>query len=139
MINSFEGKYAFLSNFYDSPIVEDRITYPTNEHYFQAMKTMDSKQRQEIAACDTPGKAKKLGRKVFLRPDWEEVKLGVMETGLRMKFSDPDLANKLIATGNEELIEGNWWGDTYWGVCNDVGENHLGKLLMKIRSELVNP
>ena len=136
MINSFEKEYSFLSNFYDSPIVEDGITYPTNEHYFQAMKTLDLKKRKEIAACDTPGKAKQMGRKVFLRPDWEDVKIDVMETGLRKKFSNPDLAKKLVATGNEELVEGNWWNDTFWGVCEGVGENHLGKLLMKIRAEL---
>lgn len=136
MINSFEGKYAFLSNFYEHPISDGSLTFPTNEHYFQAMKTLDLTERAAIAQADTPGRAKRMGRSVKLRSDWEEVKLSIMEIALRQKFADPELAAKLKATGNEELVEGNWWNDTYWGVCNGVGENHLGKLLMKIRAEL---
>jgi predicted NAD-dependent protein-ADP-ribosyltransferase YbiA (DUF1768 family) len=77
-----------------------------------------------------------MGRSVKLRPDWESIKLDVMETAVRIKFTDPELAAKLIATGDEELIEGNWWNDTFWGVCNGVGENHLGKILMKVRADI---
>lgn len=138
MINSFDGEYRFLSNFHDSPIQEGIVTYPTVEHYFQAQKTLDMEQRLMIARAATPGEAKKMGRQVTLRADWEDVKLDVMEKGLRMKFAIPELRNKLLATGSEELVEGNWWGDTCWGVCKGVGENNLGKLLMKIRSELQN-
>ena len=61
-----------------------------------------------------------------------------MLTGLRYKFSNPDLKEKLLATGNEELVEGNWWGDQYWGICDGIGKNKLGKLLMKVRKELAN-
>ena len=136
MINSFDGKYAFLSNFYEHPISNGTLTFPTNEHYFQAMKTTDHATRVTIAHASTPGEAKRMGRKVDLRPDWEEIKLQVMETALRLKFADPELAAMLKATGDEELVEGNWWNDTFWGVCNGVGENNLGKLLMKIRAEL---
>lgn len=136
MIDSFDGKYAFLSNFYEHPISEGNLTFPTNEHYFQAMKTLDLTERIAIARAGTPGQSKRMGRSVKLRSDWEEIKLSVMETALRLKFADPELAKKLKATGDEELVEGNWWNDTYWGVCKGVGENHLGKLLMKIRSEL---
>ena len=83
----------------------------------------------------TPGEAKRMGRQVTLRKDWEDVKISVMEKGLRMKFAIPELRDKLLATGEEELVEGNWWGDTCWGVCKGVGANNLGKLLMKIREE----
>ena len=136
MINSFEGKYAFLSNFYEHPISEGSLTFPTNEHYFQAMKTLDLTERIAIARAGTPSQSKRMGRSVKLRSDWEDIKLSVMETALRLKFADPELAAMLKATGNEELVEGNWWNDTFWGVCNGVGENNLGKLLMKIRAEL---
>lgn len=136
MINYFDGEYAFLSNYYNSPITHDGITYPTNEHFFQAMKTLKVDERLAIAAAKTPGQAKRMGRSVTLRSDWETVKSYYMELGLRLKFQNPDLAAKLIATGDEELIEGNTWGDRIWGVCNGEGENRLGKLLMKIRDEL---
>jgi ribA/ribD-fused uncharacterized protein len=136
MINSFEGEYAFLSNFYEHPISNGVITFPTNEHYFQAMKTLEDDERLAIARAATPGQAKRIGRSVKLRPDWESIKLDVMETAVRIKFTDPELAAKLIATGDEELIEGNWWNDTFWGVCNGVGENHLGKILMKVRADI---
>ena len=136
MINSFEGEYAFLSNFYEHPISNGVITFPTNEHYFQAMKTLEDDERLAIARAATPGQAKRMGRSVKLRPDWESIKLDVMETAVRIKFTDPELAAKLIATGDEELVEGNWWNDTFWGVCNGVGENHLGKILMKVRADI---
>lgn len=137
MIGSFDGKYFFLSNFYPSSITdEDNITYSTVEHYFQAMKTLDKAQKFNIAIQSTPGKAKRLGRRCHLRPDWETVKDSVMEEALRKKFSSPDLRKALLDTGDEYLEEGNTWGDQYWGVCNSVGENRLGKLLMKIRDEL---
>lgn len=136
MINSFEGEYAFLSNFYEHPISNGVITFPTNEHYFQAMKTLEDDERLAIARATTPGQAKRMGRSVKLRPDWESIKLDVMETAVRIKFTDSELAAKLIATGDEELIEGNWWNDTFWGVCNGVGENHLGKILMKVRADI---
>ena len=136
MINSFDGKYYFLSNLYPHPIIEDEIVYPTNEHYFQAMKSLIPEERRKIAACRTPGDAKRLGRRIALRSDWEQIKLGIMENALRLKFKDPKLADMLKATGNKKLVEGNRWNDTYWGVCRGVGKNHLGRLLMKVRSDL---
>ena len=136
-IDCFDGEYAFLSNFYDSPIEKDGIVYPTNEHFFQAMKTLDNEERKRIAAAETPGKAKRMGRSVKLRPDWEQSKIQIMKEGLTLKFlCHKDLAEKLVATGDVWLIEGNWWGDTYWGVCNGVGHNMLGNLLMEIRGDL---
>ena len=94
--------------------------------------------RNEIAALLTPGATKKAGRKVPLPSDWELRKVGIMEGFLRQKFAHPDLREKLLATGDAVLIEGNTWNDTFWGVCNGVGQNQLGLLLMKIRSEIIN-
>lgn len=143
MICEFEGKYAFLSNFFPSSILYEGIVYPTNEHFFQAMKTLNQEERKKIAAADTPGKAKRLGRHVQLRADWEQIKVDVMRTGLMLKFTDAELAQKLIGTGDEELIEGNWWHDNTWGSCfcsdciNKPGRNLLGMLLMELRKELI--
>lgn len=136
MISNFSGKYSFLSNFYIVPISFEGIVYPSVEHAFQAAKSLDESERLRIMRLGSPGKAKKEGRYLKLRADWEEVKLGVMLTLLRKKFSFTDLKKMLINTENEELIEGNSWGDTYWGKYYGVGENKLGKLLMQVRSEL---
>ena len=138
MINRFEGKYFFLSNFSNSKFCYEGINYPTVEHYFQAQKTLDSKERERIAKLPTPGEAKYAGRRVELRKDWEEVKDSVMLIGLYHKFKDPVLREKLLATGNEHLEEGNYWHDTYWGVCDGVGKNRLGELLMTVRKEVQN-
>ena len=142
MIVEFDGDYAFLSNFYPSTIYHEGITYPTNEHFFQAMKTLDIDERKAIAAAETPGLAKRMGRNVKLRPDWEKIKVDVMRLGLILKFTDAELAEKLIATGDEELVEGNWWHDNTWGNCHCTecsrkgGRNLLGMLLMELRKEL---
>lgn len=85
----------------------------------------------------TPSEAKKAGREVTLRPDWESVKDGIMRDILLHKFQqNPDLKKKLLDTGEKYLEETNYWKDTYWGVCEGVGYNHLGKLLMSVRGEL---
>lgn len=138
MIDRFNGEYAFLSNYSASPFRINYVLFPTMEHYFQANKADNQNDYLHIAYAPTPGEAKRLGRKIQLRPDWEEIKDNVMLTGLRKKFADPELRNLLLATGDEELIEGNYWGDTYWGVCNGVGQNKLGKLLMQVREEIKN-
>jgi ribA/ribD-fused uncharacterized protein len=142
MIVEFDGENEFLSNFYPSPILHEGIVYPTNEHFFQAMKTLDLVERKAIANAETPGMAKRMGRTVKLRSDWEQVKVDVMRTGLMLKFSDAKLAQKLIDTGDEELVEGNWWHDNTWGNCHCPkcsrlgGRNLLGMLLMEVRKEL---
>lgn len=139
----FENEFEFLSNFSKSEIILDGIIYPTVEHFFQAMKTKDPIQRAEIAAAPTPGKAKRLGRHVQLRSDWEEVKVDVMCQGLHLKFQDPKLRTMLLATGDKELVEGNTWHDRTWGrciceKCGGQGENLLGQLLMELREEIRN-
>ena len=144
MINQFDDKYFFLSNFSKSKLVYDGISYPTVEHAFQAMKTMDIEERKEIASLPTPGAAKRAGRRVVLRGDWEDVKDGIMYKILKEKVKDPVLKQKLLDTDNEYLEEGTTWHDNYWGNCycakckHIQGKNVLGKTLMKIRDELKN-
>lgn len=136
MISEFRNKYRFLSNFYPCVVKIDGIEYPTIEHAFQAMKVHDDDIREVVARQKTPGDAKRMGNTLPLRHDWESTKLGIMERLLRIKFSKEPLKTWLLGTNSEELIEGNYYNDYFWGVCNGKGENHLGKLLMKIREEL---
>lgn len=137
MITNFDGEYAFLSNFYPSTIVDrEGNVYPTVEHYFQAMKTLDDKEREAIRTAETPGQAKRLGRKCTLRKEWDKIRDAVMLTALIEKFSNRELREKLLATGEEFLAEGNTWGDTYWGVCEGKGRNMLGHSLMLVRAEI---
>lgn len=137
-VDSFNGPYRFLSNFYPSPIViQKHISAPTVEHAYQAFKMTKLENAIEILAAPTPGMTKRLAKNLPIRPDWDEIKMEVMEHLLTLKFAqNPDLAQKLLNTGTMELIEGNTWGDRFWGVCNGYGENNLGKLLMKIRSDI---
>lgn len=134
MISKFRGAYSFLSNMWLSPITVNGAAYPSVENAFQSAKTSTNKVYFQLCS---PIDAKKFGRKVELRKDWDVIKIHMMRKALREKFkAGTDLANRLLSTGEHELVEGNTWGDTYWGVCNGVGENHLGELLMKIRAEL---
>ena len=144
VISVFDGNFAFLSNFYPSPITISGETYPTVEHAFQALKTYDVAARRLIAAAPTPGKAKAMGRAVVLRADWEEIKEDVMKICLKAKFDIPELREKLLATGDAYLVEGTVWHDNEWGSCNCdrckniIGKNKLGNALMAIREEIRN-
>jgi len=136
LINEFRGKYFFLSNFYESDIIYEGIIYKNNEAAFQAQKITDYREQEQFWFA-SPSEAKILGRKVKIRKDWEQVKDEIMEDIVRAKFTqNEELKEKLLATGNEELVEGNTWGDIYWGVCKGRGKNMLGKILMKVRNEL---
>ena len=138
MINKFEGKYEFLSNYYIAPVTYNGLTFQSNEAAFQAQKTLNEGQRRKFTRM-APNKAKAKGRNVILRSDWEEVKNKIMYEVCYAKFTqNPELKEKLLLTGDEELIEGNTWHDTYWGVCNRRGKNKLGKILMRVREELRN-
>lgn len=132
-IETFDGEYRFLSNFYPSVV----YGYPTVEHAYQAMKSLDPVYKDAIRTCGPPGRAKKLGQQAVLRKDWNDIKLDIMEELVRIKFdSHPVLKGMLLATSDAYLEEGNYWGDTYWGVCRGTGLNHLGLILMQIRKEL---
>lgn len=136
-IENFQSAaYRWLSNFWPVPVKLDGLEYPTTEHAFQAAKTLDPKQRFLISALTDPGRAKQAGKKVTLRANWEQIKISVMRELLVQKFAIPELRERLLNTKDMILIEGNYWNDTFWGVCKGVGENHLGKLLMEIREEI---
>lgn len=135
MITAFKGTYEWLSNMYPCYVIYQGVTYYSVEQAYQAQKTTIATERSTIINEHNPYKCKQLGKRVTLRSDWNEVKLSIMFDLLMTKFrNNPDLQDKLIATGTQELVEGNWWHDTYWGVCNEIGENHLGRLLMKVRA-----
>lgn len=139
MIKEFRGRYRFLSNFFPCRIDWEGITYPSVEHAYQACKTLNQKERLRIASLSTPGQAKRIGKELTIRPDWETVKISIMESLVRQKFSrHPTLKQLLLATANQEIQEGNSWNDTFWGVFLSTGEgrNELGKILMHIRKEL---
>ena len=134
VVRQFTGDYAFLSNFYTEP------NGLSVEHRFQATKSLDPRVRDEVLLARTPGAAKRLGSKrgiVTPRPDWEDIKLSVMRDLVAAKFREPELREKLLATGDAYLQEGNRWNDTYWGVSLQTGKgrNELGKILMAVREE----
>ena len=134
MIDSFQGPYLFLSNFAPSPIQYRGYTAATVEHAYQAAKTDNHDLFRTIITVSTPGKAKRMGRSLIPRPDWERVKLTVMRELLNLKFAHGSkLAQQLLDTGDAILIEGNTWGDTFWGQCDGVGQNQLGNMLMNRR------
>lgn len=137
-IDRFVGEYAFLSNFHPSTVTYEGKRYPTVEHAFQAAKTFDENSKEAVRKATTPGDAKKLGRLVSLREGWDEIKVDIMRDLIRRKFQNPFLRPLLLATGDAELIEGNYWNDRFFGVCmrTGVGENHLGRILMEVRDEI---
>lgn len=144
MIDSFKNQYAFLSNFYQVSITYEGIMYGSVEHAYQASKSFDDKYRKMIATIpgNKAGLTKQFGNNVKLRPDWEKVKIDIMEKLLYKKFMYLHLRYLLLLTKDEDLEEGNHWHDNFWGNCSckkckDIpGQNILGKLLMKIRKEL---
>lgn len=154
MIDSFKGRWAFLSNFYAGVITHEHIDYPTVEHYYVAMKVNSSQLidgklldkidvREMISKIDTAGKVKRFGRQeIELRKDWDEVRYETMLYGVRQKFNRHEhLKEMLLSTGTAKIVEGNWWHDIYFGVCScgkcPEGENNLGKILMTVRDEII--
>ena len=152
MIDKFEGRYRFLSNFYPCKIEHQGIIYPSVENFYVAMKVNDQQLingkyytpgdfREMIARITNPAEVKKIGSKVKLRTGWDDKKLEVMNWAVRQKFKDETLSEMLLSTGDQELIEGNWWHDNFYGSCScskcgNKGDNNLGKLLMTVREEL---
>lgn len=137
IIDTFRDKYLFLSNLSQAKIKYNGLEFKSSEAAFQAQKVLDDEERIPFTKL-APKEAKRRGRQVKLRPDWEDVKDDIMEEVVRAKFSQNEgLKIKLLATGDATLIEGNTWNDRYWGVDIKTGEgqNRLGKILMKIRSE----
>ena len=152
VINTFQdaqGNHTPLSNFYPSPFYapfwgkgrESHIyLFPTVEHYFQAHKAIMKEDALHILEQPTAGASKRAGRQVRLRKDWEDIKLTVMTNAVNRKFTYTNalgLAGFLMETAPYDLVEGNTWGATYWGVCNGQGRNKLGKILMNRRNQLL--
>lgn len=134
VIRSFRGEYSFLSNFHPCSVKLDNLVFPSVEHAFQAAKTIDPSERVMIKNLKTPKGAKMKGKKVKLRNDWESVKVGIMTELVYKKFkNDQTLKQKLLETGTIKLVEGNNWGDRFWGETSKGGRNILGKILMEVR------
>lgn len=135
-ILEFQGEYRFLSNFWPAMVYLDDAWYSTVEHAYQAAKTLDLSSRVKIALCLGPGQAKRVGHQVALRSDWNKVRLTTMKGLINQKFENEEMKNLLLSTGTREIVEGNTWGDTFWGVCRGQGENNLGKIIMSVREEI---
>lgn len=134
VIDSFKGEYAFLSNFWLNPVVFGDV-WPSSEHAYQAAKCYSYEDHQKFRNPNmTPGQAKRLGKQIQMRDDWEDIKFGTMLAIVTAKFRDTELHELLLQTNDAILIEGNNWGDRYWGQVDGVGENNLGKILMHVRA-----
>lgn len=135
-ITSFDGEHAFLSNSHPAAVTFEGVTYPTVEHAFHAAKTREDAQR--LAMLDLPPRqATRKGHGLEPRPDWNAVRVPLMHALVYEKFSThPNLGKALLSTGDDELVNGNRRGDTFWGVCRGIGENHLGRILMHVRAQL---
>ena len=142
VISSFRGENMFLSNFYQCPIEFEGLIYPNSEAAFHAQKCQDPADREKYTRVKNPVITKRMGRREKLPADWDERSYGIMESILRVKFANPALADKLLATGDAYLEEGNHWHDNRWGncscdACREIeGKNWLGKILMDIRENI---
>jgi hypothetical protein len=139
IIKEFKNEFRFLSNFYPSLVSYENVIFITIEHAYQAQKSFDLEYRKQILLCETPGKAKRLSKKIKLRDNWNVIKYDIMYILVQRKFTNnPVLRQMLLNTGDAILQEGNYWGDTYWGIDlkTGIGENNLGKILMLVRKEL---
>lgn len=135
VIDKFTGDYFFLSNYYRVSFDVDGITYLNSEAAFHAYKSTNIGVRKVFGNL-SPSIAKHFGRQIELRPDWEDIKLDIMRKVVDAKFSqNPNLRTALLRTGDAMLVEGNTWGDKFWGVCDGTGENHLGQILMELRDQ----
>lgn len=142
MINRFDGNYDFLSNFYPAPVTIGKLRYLSSEAAYQAQKA--PKEKRKLFIHLSPGQSKQLGRSMVLDSEsWNAVRDNVMRAVVHAKFTqNPELAELLLSTGEEELEEGNMWHDNHFGNCycpmceNINGENMLGKILMKERELL---
>jgi len=138
VIEQFDGRYRYLSNFWLCPVILDKVVYPSTENAYQAAKCARRNDRIEFVTC-SPNKAKELGQDVVKRSDWYEVKLDVMRKLLNQKFKIGTFnALMLAGTDKMKIVEGNTWGDVFWGVCDGIGENHLGVQLMEIRASNIS-
>lgn len=134
-IKEFQGEFRWLSNFWPTQVIWEGLVFPTTENAYQASKCNSLATMKLFTDC-TPGKAKALAKQIKIRDNFHSEKLDIMWELNWQKYQYPELKRKLLATGTCEIIEGNTWGDTFWGICDGKGENHLGKILMDIRELL---
>ena len=134
-IRGFFDAHRFLSNFWPARVTYGGVTFDSVENAYQAAKCADAADMAAFVTL-TPKQAKERGGTVALRGDWFDVRVDVMRGLLVQKFSHADLRAQLLATGDALLVEDNDWGDQFWGVCDGVGENNLGKLLMAVRADM---
>ena len=137
-ITSFTGYYRFLSNFYPCKVQYEGIEYPSSEHAYVAAKTTNQIQKLSIAEIESAAEVKRVGRSIKLRPDWDSVKIFIMKCIVEAKFEqNPELMKMLQETRPHDLIEGNNWGDRFWGESPlGNGRNELGKILMSVRDDI---
>lgn len=140
MIPEFKNKYRWLSNFYPVEITLDGIAYPSVEHAYMSSKSDDTSWKHFCSdVSNSAGTVKKRSREIQLKPEWDNLKLSIMKECINQKYAQEPFRSKLIATGNQHIQEGNWWGDQFWGVClkSGQGSNHLGKLILSVRDTLL--
>jgi ribA/ribD-fused uncharacterized protein len=143
-IDSFQGAYEFLSNFSEYQVTIGGMVFPTAEHAFQCAKCIEDDDFWWVLGQDSPGRAKRAagpkglnGRKISLRPDWDEAKIEVMRQIIKAKFEqNQEIREGLLETGSQKLIEGNTWNDRFWGRVDGDGENWLGRILMDEREQI---
>lgn len=132
----FKGKHRFLSNFWPAKVSYDGVEYPSVENAYVASK-FEGTPPSQLQTCP-PVQAKSLGKTASPTASWHDYKVRIMEDLVRQKFSlSSTMKKQLLQTYPGELIEGNSWGDTFWGKCKGIGQNQLGKILMKVRAELM--
>lgn len=138
MIVEFQGEFRWLSNFAPCKIVVDGMVYNSVEHAYMSAKSDDPEWKIYCRDTERPGDVKRASKYIQLVTDWEDIKLDVMAGCLKQKYSQEPYKTLLIETGEDLIQEGNRWHDTFWGVYlpTGKGQNHLGKLIMKIREEL---
>lgn len=139
-ILAFFGEHRWLSNFWLCSIHFDGVDYRSVEHAYQAAKSLDQNVRLQVRDAVSCKVAKRLGTVIEIRPNWDTLKLEVMEECLRQKFAAGSALHAQLKATKGLLVEGNYWHDNFWGVCvcekcNGTGLNHLGNLLMQIRDE----
>lgn len=144
VIDSFRGEHRFLSNFHPCPVEYEGLTYPNAEAAFHAQKCTDPADRMKYVQVKNPVRSKRMGRREQLPADWDARRYDAMKAVVRAKFANPEMAERLLATGDAYLVEGNHWHDNYWGRCScekcrdKEGGNRLGMILMDIRAELAS-
>jgi len=137
MVKGFFGDYRWLSNYHVCPVIYEGIEYQSSEAAYQSAKCDDPYIKSQFKDL-TPLESKSLSKRIPLRKGWDTIKKQIMYDVLVSKFTlTPELKELLLATAPKYLEETNYWGDTYWGVCEGKGKNMLGELLMKIRNEFL--